>query len=58
MSTLIIGLLLGIVLYLAAKKAIADLRAGKCAGCKSNCSRQKTQIEPLSIQLELPPHKK
>jgi hypothetical protein len=58
MSTLIIGLILGIGLFFAAKKAFADLRAGKCAGCKSNCSGQKTSAKPLSVQLELTPRKK
>lgn len=35
MGTIVVGTIFAIILFLAAKKGLSDLKKGKCAGCNS-----------------------
>ncbi len=41
-STIIVGLVFLVIFGFAAKKAITDLKKGKCAGCSSCDSKKKS----------------
>lgn len=38
METFIVGVLLAVILFFAGKKAIKDMKSGKCASCTEDCS--------------------
>ncbi|MDN5351426.1 MAG: hypothetical protein PWQ12_343 [Clostridiales bacterium] len=38
MATVVVSAILALILFFAGKKALEDLRKGKCSGC-SGCSR-------------------
>lgn len=51
MSTVIVGLIFAAILFLAGKKALGDMKKGKCAGC-SGCSTKENSTCQINMDIK------
>ncbi len=45
MGNYIVGALFAIIIYVAAKKGLSDIKKGKCSGCSCSESKKPVQIK-------------
>lgn len=43
-ANVIVGLIFGVILFFAGKKALSDMKKGKCSGCSSCSSKGSCDI--------------
>lgn len=53
LATIIIGVLFLIIIFFAGRKALSDLRKGKCTGCSSCSGAKNCSIKEDITQIKL-----